>query len=134
MDKIKEIIQSFEEAHIQKLKIEYDGLKMELEKSGEDVSYVSPIKQEEVKQEDDFYKVTSPIVGTFYDRKSPDADPFVKKGDYVKVGDTLCIIEAMKVMNEITAQKEGYIQDIFLSNEDFCEYDRLLMTIGDTHV
>lgn len=56
--------------------------------------------------------IESPMVGTFYRKPSPDADDFVSVGDSVKKGDTLCIIEAMKVMNEIKAEKEGIILEI----------------------
>ena len=61
-------------------------------------------------------RVESPIVGTFYRRPSPDADAFVQEGDVVKKGDTLCIVEAMKLMNEIEAPISGKIAKIFLKD------------------
>jgi len=58
------------------------------------------------------HQVTSPMVGTFYASSSPDADPFVSVGQKVKKGDTLCIIEAMKMMNEIESEYDGVVEDI----------------------
>lgn len=73
--------------------------------------------------------VTCPIVGTFYASSSPSKPPFVKIGDKVKEGDIICIIEAMKVMNEIKSQFEGEIAEIFVSNEDMVEYGQPLFRI-----
>lgn len=76
--------------------------------------------------------VESPIVGTFYRRSSPDADPFVKEGDFVKKGATLCIIEAMKVMNEIEAACDGKIAKILLEDGQVVEYGEVLFLIDPT--
>lgn len=73
--------------------------------------------------------VVSPIVGTFYTSSSPLKPPFVKIGDKIKEGDTLCIIEAMKVMNEIKSQYSGEIAEIFVENEDMVEYSQPLFRI-----
>lgn len=73
--------------------------------------------------------VSSPLVGTFYDAASPDADPFVKVGDTVKKGQTLGIIEAMKLMNEIECEYDGVIEAILVSNEDVVEYGQPLFRI-----
>jgi acetyl-CoA carboxylase biotin carboxyl carrier protein len=74
-------------------------------------------------------EVTAPIVGTFYAAPSPDAANFVKVGDTVKVGQVLCIIEAMKLMNEIEAEVAGTIVEIVVRNEDPVEYGQVLMRI-----
>ena len=66
--------------------------------------------------------VTSPMVGVFYAAPAENADAYVKVGDTVKKGDTLCIIEAMKLMNEITAERDGKITDILAKNGDVVEY------------
>ena len=71
----------------------------------------------------------APIVGTFYAAPSPDADPFVKVGDRVAVGDTLCIIEAMKLMNEVEAETAGTIKQILVSNADPVEFEQPLFVI-----
>lgn len=73
--------------------------------------------------------VKSPIVGTFYDSPNPEAPPFVKVGDKVKEGDILCIIEAMKIMNEIKAPFDGEIVKILLENEDIVEYNQPIMVM-----
>jgi acetyl-CoA carboxylase biotin carboxyl carrier protein len=73
--------------------------------------------------------VTSPMVGTAYVKPSPDAAPFVKKGDTVKAGDTLLIIEAMKVMNPIKAEKGGTITHIMIENAKPVEFGEVLMVI-----
>jgi acetyl-CoA carboxylase biotin carboxyl carrier protein len=74
-------------------------------------------------------EVTAPIVGTFYSAPSPDAPNFVKVGDTVKVGQVLCIIEAMKLMNEIEAEVAGTVVEIVVRNEDPVEYGQVLMRI-----
>lgn len=74
--------------------------------------------------------VTSPMVGTFYSAPSPDADPFVQVGDLVSAGQTVCIIEAMKIMNEIEAEVGGRITRILLENNTPVEYNTPLFLIG----
>lgn len=73
--------------------------------------------------------VRSPMVGVFYSAPSPDAEPFVKLGDHVHKGDVLCIIEAMKLMNEITAEVDGEVVDICVENGQLVEFDQCLMRI-----
>jgi len=74
--------------------------------------------------------VESPMVGTYFDSPSPEADAFVKIGTHVKAGDTLCIIEAMKTFNQIEADKEGEIKAIHKSNGDPVEFAEPLFVIG----
>lgn len=74
-------------------------------------------------------EVKSPMVGTFYRSPSPDVDAFVKVGDHVKQGDTLCIIEAMKIMNEVEAEVSGVILDIKVDNAQPVEYGQTLFLI-----
>jgi len=78
---------------------------------------------------DQFDKVTSPMVGTFYRSPAPDADPYVEVGDHVKSGDTLCIIEAMKLMNEIQSELSGTVKKILVENSQPVEYDQVLFLI-----
>jgi acetyl-CoA carboxylase biotin carboxyl carrier protein len=75
------------------------------------------------------HRVVSPMVGTFYEAAAPGADPFVKVGSEVKVGDTLCIIEAMKMMNQIEADKAGRIAAVLASNGEPVEYGQTLFVI-----
>jgi acetyl-CoA carboxylase biotin carboxyl carrier protein len=77
-----------------------------------------------------FVKVESPIVGTFYRKPSPDAEPFVKEGDRVEKGDTLCIIEAMKLMNEIEAPRSGRVEKVFLTDGNVVEFGEMLYLIN----
>lgn len=78
------------------------------------------------------HEVPSPMVGTFYASPSPGAPPYVQVGDHVKEGDTLCIIEAMKMMNQIEAETNGIIKSIRAQNGDPVEYDQILFVI-DKH-
>ncbi|WP_029408124.1 acetyl-CoA carboxylase biotin carboxyl carrier protein [Thiomicrorhabdus sp. Milos-T2] len=75
------------------------------------------------------HKVTSPMVGTFYSSPSPDAGAFVKVGDKVSEGDTLCIIEAMKIMNPIESDKTGTIKQIVAVNGEPVEFGQTLFII-----
>lgn len=142
LDLVKELMTAFAEADISKMKIEMNDLKLELEKNPEEVQTVvkeekvtpvtknQPAVQKELKGE----PIRSPLVGTYYASPSPDAKPFVQEGDHVTKGQTLCIIEAMKVMNEIKAPKDGVIAEICVQTNDLVEYNQLLMTIEDNHV
>ncbi len=73
--------------------------------------------------------VRSPMVGTFYGSASPDAPAFVEVGQHVNAGDTLCIVEAMKMMNQIEADKSGVVKEILAQNEDAIEFDQPLFII-----
>ncbi len=75
-------------------------------------------------------KVESPIVGTFYRKPSPDSQPFVKEGDRVKKGSTICIIEAMKVMNEIDAPCDGVVEKILPTEGEVVEFGEVLFLIN----
>jgi acetyl-CoA carboxylase biotin carboxyl carrier protein len=74
--------------------------------------------------------VTSPMVGTFYRAPSPGADPFVQVGDTVKEGQTICIIEAMKLLNEIECDKAGVVKEVLVENGQAVEYGQPLFVIG----
>lgn len=78
---------------------------------------------------DNLVKVVSPMVGTFYQSPSPDSPSFVKLGDIVSQGDTLCIIEAMKLMNEIESTENGKIVKILVENGELVEYGQTLFLI-----
>lgn len=78
---------------------------------------------------DNGFDVLSPMVGTFYACPSPDEPPYVKVGDTVKEGDTLCIIEAMKMMNQIEADVSGVIKSIRVQNGDPVEFDQIIFVI-----
>jgi len=80
-------------------------------------------------QEPRGHHVKSPMVGTYYGAASPTSSPFVKEGQSVSVGDTLCIIEAMKMMNQIEADKAGIIRSILIENGSPVEFDQVMFII-----
>ena len=75
------------------------------------------------------HEIKSPIVGTFYAAPSPDSDPFAEVGTRVKVGQTLCIVEAMKLMNEIESDVAGVIEEVLLTNGSPVEYNQVLFRV-----
>ena len=75
------------------------------------------------------HEIKTPLVGTFYRASSPESESFVEIGDHVNINDTLCIIEAMKSLNEIKADIKGVIKDIPVNNGDLVEYDQILFLI-----
>lgn len=78
--------------------------------------------------------VTSPMVGTFYRSAEPDTPPFVNEGDDVAVGDTLCIVEAMKILHEVKAEQAGKIQHIAINDGEMVEYGQTLFELQPTGV
>jgi len=79
----------------------------------------------------DEHVVKAPIVGTFYRAPSPDAEPFVEEGDSVEEGDVLCIIEAMKLMNEIECETSGTVQEILVEDAEPVEFDQPLFVLDE---
>lgn len=84
---------------------------------------------EEELNSDEMKEVKSPIVGTFYRSSSPESDPFAEVGDKVRAGQTLCIIEAMKIMNEIEAETDGVVREILVRDAEPVEYNQTLFLI-----
>lgn len=135
---IKKLIDDMGESKLNSLDIEFpDGIKISMKKeenSGAKNKIVSEI-QEKIVQNDNMEKigneeknndltkiVKSPMVGTFYSSPAPDKPPFVKVGDKVSKGQVLCVVEAMKLMNEIESEYDGEIAEICINNEDMVEY------------
>ncbi len=90
---------------------------------------VPPAQEETPQFPPDAVVIRSPIVGTFYRAPSPDSPPYVEIGDVVEKGQTLCIIEAMKIMNEIESEVRGEILDILVENADPVEYGQPLFLV-----
>ncbi len=86
-------------------------------------------KEAETKPDSELYSFKSPMIGTFYRAASPENDPFIKVGDHVQKGQVLCIIEAMKLFNEIESEIEGKVVKIILDNAQPVEYDQVLFLI-----
>jgi acetyl-CoA carboxylase biotin carboxyl carrier protein len=89
----------------------------------------APAPAQEARSNEDLHLVKSPIVGTYYGAPSPGAEPFVKVGGYVETGQTLCIVEAMKLMNEIESDISGEVLRIFAENGQPVEYGQPLFGI-----
>lgn len=121
-----------EELNLTGLEIESEGSRMRLERSPAPVQTVAapaavPAPQAEqgtlpVSEEPGVVTVTSPMVGVFYAAPSEDAKPYVQVGDRVKAGDVLCIIEAMKLLNEIAAEQDGVVAEICVENAETVDY------------
>lgn len=135
---IQIIIKDFEKSSLASLELEFDNVKIKLSKENTNVQHpatqISTPKQEMSIYEEKNkigYEVKSPLVGTYYASTSPDTDPFVKVGKMVNKGDTLCIIEAMKIMNEITAPISGKVIAIDVANGEAIGFEQVLMLIDD---
>lgn len=131
--KLREVTNLVESSNIEEIKLEVDGVKISINSTGyrpEEKGAVKEKKPESLTEKsENMVEVKSPIVGIFYSSPSPGSPPFVKIGDRVKEGDTLCIIEAMKLMNKINSECNGQITDIAVSNEEAVEFDQILMVI-----
>ena len=144
LKELKEIIAIFEEANISELDLEREEVKIRLRKglppqvvsapqlAGEAlVQRVIPALSEEAKKEEGkgLIEISSPMVGTFYRAPSPEAKPFVEEGDEIEEGQVICIIEAMKLMNEIKAEIKGRVARILVENGHPVEYGQPLFLV-----
>ncbi|WP_102027065.1 acetyl-CoA carboxylase biotin carboxyl carrier protein [Salirhabdus sp. Marseille-P4669] len=86
-------------------------------------------EKKDTKSKEFDYEITSPMVGTFYRSPSPDSDPFIEVGDKVKADTTVCIVEAMKLFNEIEAEVTGEIVEILVNNGELVEYGQPLFRV-----
>ena len=138
LDKIKELIKLMEDHELTAFELEDAGFKVRLEKGSSQEQVLAPIAALEPTPEpasdkiiaEDTEQITSPMVGTFYKSPSPDADAFVKVGDAVDEDTVVCIIEAMKVMNQIKAEKSGVIQRILVDDASPVEFGQGLFVIA----
>ena len=153
-NKIKELINEIDSSKIRIFELENDGFKLKLSKNDESrvkevvridennedkIDYQNTIKREfkEVAVEDDINtsvdidlkEVKSPLVGTFYSSSTPGGKPYVEVGSKVKKGDVLCIVEAMKIMNEITSDFDGEIVEVLRKDEDIVEFGMTIFKI-----
>ncbi|MDC0066271.1 acetyl-CoA carboxylase biotin carboxyl carrier protein [Verrucomicrobia bacterium] len=137
LTKIKDLIKLMEDHDLTAFELEDSGFKVRLEKGGNQEQIVAapqPVIAEEKAPEkivaEDTEEISSPMVGTFYKSPSPDADAYVKVGDSVDEGTVICIIEAMKVMNQIKADKSGVIQRILVDDATPVEFGQGLFVIA----
>ena len=140
--KLKKLIDLVQESGISELEVTEGEEKVKIVKSGSPgpvhavpvpvhapVAPAAPEAAPAPRAEIPGHVVKSPMVGTFYRSPSPGAKPFVEVGDTVKSGDTICIIEAMKLLNEIECDKDGVIKAIFVENGQPVEYGEPLVLI-----
>ncbi len=140
---IKEIIDDFGNSKIGELSIEFsDGTKVSMKKNGMPVmqEVAKPVvvpeqavtvvqNQTEEKKEGEYKIVKSPMVGTFYSKSSPKAKPYVEVGSKVKKGDILCIVEAMKLMNEIESEFDGEVVEVCVKDGEMVDYGKPLFKL-----
>ena len=141
--KIKEIISIFECSSLSSMHLEADDMKITLKQQGPAAvsapppisvpapEAAAPVQEQPAAPAVQGEAVRSPLVGTFYAAPGAGAKPYVGVGSTVKEGDILCIIEAMKVMNEIHAPRAGVIKEIRAKDGDMVQFDEELMVIGD---
>jgi len=137
LEDLKGLIELLKETDITELQIEKNGSKVKIkrEKLLSSIELSKPVVAQEkpsseISEENQrLITVTSPIVGTFYRASSPEAEPFVQVGSKVKKGQVLCIIEAMKLMNEIESEVEGVVVRILIENGQSVEYGEPLFLI-----
>ncbi len=133
------LINLFSQRDMRRLNISKGDFYLELEKEGPRSSGENNIFHEEKpKQVEDYqtkdlegYKVKSILAGIYYEAPSPESEAFVRLGDSVEKGDTICIIEAMKMINEIKAPVSGIIRKINFKNKELVQYDDVLMEIEE---
>ena len=150
-DKLKEIIYILENSNVNEIEINFWGRKFRVVKSPSTVLNnelqkqnaasqpinISSLKDEEVpnstsdsvEENINIEEILSPMPGTYYSSPSPDDPPFITKGDKVKKGQVLCIIEAMKIMNEIESEFDGVVSEVKVKNGDPVEYNQKLFSI-----
>ena len=144
-EKIKQLIEDMGNSKLTSLDIEFpDGTKISAKKEKQLVTekpVTVTVNEEVVTQKEESTEntdkkvpegnvVKSPMVGTFYIKPSPDAEPYVEVGKQVNKGDVLCIIEAMKLMNEIESEFSGKVKEIYVKDGEPVEYGKPLFLIG----
>ncbi len=139
--KVKKLIELLEESDIAELEIREGEESVRISRQAAVTQYAAPaaaaapvappaaVTPSIRASEPRGHHIKSPMVGTYYGAASPNSDPFVVEGQEVKVGDTLCIIEAMKMMNQIESDKSGRVSKILVENGSPVEFDQILFII-----
>ena len=142
-DKLKEIIYILENSDVNEIEVTFWGKKIRVLKNSPNVTTNSPDKTINTKDiqsssdnlenqnldDENKISILSPMPGVFYSSQSPDKPPYVKEGDTIKSGQVLCIIESMKIMNEIESEHNGVIKKIFVNNTDPVEFNQPLYDV-----
>jgi oxaloacetate decarboxylase alpha subunit len=137
-ERIREVVRIVQETGVGEITIEEDGMRVSVRRTVDEPpvpvgSSLAPATEPDLPPvappDDAFVRVESPMVGTFYRASSPGAPPFVSEGDPVAIGQTLCILEAMKLMNEVKAEIEGIVRAVHADNAQAVEYGQLLFEL-----
>ena len=146
-DKLKEIIYILENSDVNEIEATFWGKKFRVVKNSPNVlggnsdkittlsshqSVISDNKEGQVPDKENQKSILSPMPGVFYSSQSPDKPPYVEVGDTVKAGQVLCIIESMKIMNEIESEHNGIIKEIIVNNSDPVEFNQPIFIIEPT--
>lgn len=132
---IYDLIDRFEGSSLTVMEIEHRDFKLHLEKGGREMPPAAlPVTQSPVHQavpeEENFYeKVRAPLVGVYYGAGAPDEPPYVSVGERVSKGQVLCLVEAMKMMNELKSPVDGIVRTINGVNGQLVEYDQILFEV-----
>jgi oxaloacetate decarboxylase alpha subunit len=135
--RIREVVRIVQETGVGEITIEENGMRVSVRRAADEPAEAQPAAAPPIPELDQplaprpatFARVESPMVGTFYRAPAPDAAPFVEEGDAVAPGQTLCILEAMKLMNEVKAELEAIVRAIHVQNGDPVEYGQLLFEL-----
>ena len=134
---IRQLIEMFEKSGITDMELEAEGIKLKLGKNvcavapAAAAEYIAPAPQPQENPRPSGKQIKSPLVGTYYRAPSAGAKPFVSEGQQVKEGDVVCIVEAMKVMNEIKSPFSGTVTQILPADGDMVQYDDVLLIIEE---
>ncbi len=134
-EELKELIDFMNEHNLCELEIEEKGKRIKLKRANQEAPIVikenkiTAEQEETVAKENNVIEIKSPMVGTFYRAPSPGAKPYVDVGDEIKPGDVVCIIEAMKLMNEIKSDVSGIIEKILVENAEPVEFGQTLFLV-----
>lgn len=145
---IRELIKDIDNSSLREFQLECSDIKLKLSKNNNNyddnekgnnldidnstvitANKIKEVNIEQIKEYEGYNIVKSPLVGTYYSSSTPGGAPFVKVGEKVKKGDTLCIIEAMKIMNEITSEFDGEVVEVLRSDEEIVEFGMELFKI-----
>ena len=133
LEQIEKLVEIIEKSTLKEITVEEGNLKINLKRENnseiENVQKNIETKTEIVEEPDEESFITSPIVGTFYSAASPETPAFVRVGDTVKKGQPVCIVEAMKLMNEINCDFDCEIEAVLVSNEQKVEYGQPLFRV-----
>lgn len=122
-----ELISRLESGNVDSISIEFEQAKISLSKNPHASACAAPQVQTVPSAPEKTVK--APMVGTFYSAPSPDSKPFVEVGDKICVGETICIIEAMKLMNEIVSDQSGTVKEILVQNAEVVEFNQPLIVL-----